>query len=294
MLCLGTMTFGTPVGEADAIRLTHWAIDEGVNFIDTANMYEGYARVAGSPGGVAEAILGKALSGRRSDVVLATKLGMKVGAAPEDSGTSPAAIRKQLDRSLARLKTDFVDIYYLHVPDLQTPLSDILGTLKEAIDAGKVRHYGVSNYSAVQLADLLAVADAGGLPRPVVHQPPYSLLKRDIEQDLLPLCRKEQIAVVPYQVLQGGLLTGKYHRGQPVPRDSRKAEQSGWVWDLSDDLFNRLETIEAEAKNKGRTLLEHALQSVLDQPTVASAVVGIKRAEQLAAMVLAVGQGPIT
>jgi aryl-alcohol dehydrogenase-like predicted oxidoreductase len=288
-ICLGTMTFGTPVAEADAIRLTRWAIDEGINFIDTANMYEGYTRVVGSPGGVAETILGKALAGRREQVVLATKVGMKVGPAPEDGGASPAAIRKQLDRSLARLATDFVDIYYLHCPDSKTPLGDTLGALAEAIRAGKIRYCGVSNFSAAQLGELLAVADAGGLPRPVIHQPPYSLLKREIEEDLLPLCRKERIAVAAYQVLQGGLLTGKYRRSQPPPTDSRAIEKAGWLWDLSDDLFDRLERLEAEALGKQRTLLEHALRWVLEQPAVVSAVVGVKRTEQLATLMRAAG-----
>ena len=253
-LCLGTMTFGTPVGESDAVRLTHWAIDQGINFIDTANIYEGYARVVGSAGGVAEVILGKALADRRDRIVLATKLGMKVGPAPEDAGASPAAICKQLDRSLARLATDCVDIYYLHAPDSQTPLTDILGALKEAMCAGKIRHYGVSNYSAAQLTDLLATADANCLPRPVVLQPPYSLLNRNIEQDLLPICRKEQIAVAPYQVLQGGLLTGKYRRGELPPTGSRKVEQSHWVWDFNDELFDRLERIEVEAIRIGESI----------------------------------------
>lgn len=289
-LCLGTMTFGTPVGEADAIRLIHWAIEHGINFIDTANMYEGYNRVVGSAGGVAEAILGKGLAGRREKVILATKVGMKVGTSPEDSGTSPAAIRKQLDRSLARLATGVVDIFYLHAPDPQVLLADVLGTLQELIVAGKIRHYGVSNYSAEQMRNLLAVADANGLPRPVIHQPPYSLLRRDVESDLLPLCAEQQIAVAPYQVLQGGLLTGKYQRGQPLPCDSRKAEHSGWVWDLNQELFDRLGQIQAEADAKGRTLLEHALRWTLEQPSVVSAVVGVKRIEQLATMLSVVAR----
>jgi aryl-alcohol dehydrogenase-like predicted oxidoreductase len=288
-LCLGTMTFGTPVDEADAVRLTHWAIDHGINFIDTANMYEGYARTIGSPGGVAEDILGKALAGRRQQVVLATKVGMVVGREPEDGGTSPTAIRKQLERSLQRMATEFVDIYYLHAPDPNTPLVDILGTLKELIDAGKIRHYGISNYSAQQTAELLAAADAHRLPRPVVHQPPYSLLCRDIEKDLLPLCQRERIAVVPYQVLQGGLLTGKYKRGQPLPDDSRRKEHPRWTWELNDELFDRLERLEQEAAERRRTLFKHALRWVLDQPAVVSAIVGVKRSEQLAAMTAAVG-----
>jgi aryl-alcohol dehydrogenase-like predicted oxidoreductase len=287
-LCLGTMTFGTPVGEADAVRLTHWAIEHGINFIDTANMYEGYARVVGSAGGVAEAILGKALANRRDRVVLATKVGMVVGQQAEDGGTSPAAIRTQLDRSLARLATSFVDIYYLHAPDPKVSLVDVVGALSELIEAGKIRHYGISNYSAAQTADLLAVADANRLPRPVIHQPPYSLLCRDIEKDLLPLCQREKIAVAPYQVLQGGLLTGKYKRGQPPPEDSRRKEHPRWTWEFTDELFDRLERLETEAAGSGRTLTEHALRWVLEQPAVVSAVVGVKRSEQLAAMIAGV------
>ena len=284
-LCLGTMTFGTPVGQPDAIKLTHWAVDHGINFIDTANMYEGYARRIGSAGGVAEEILGKALVDRRDRVVLATKLGMKVGKVPEDEGTSPTAIRKQLDKSLSRLSTGFVDIYYLHKPDPATPLADTLGALKEAITSGKIRYYGVSNYSAEQLAELLDVADKNHLPRPVIHQPPYSLLRRDVEQDLLPLCEKESIAVAPYQVLQGGLLTGKYRRGQEPPADSRKVEKENWVWDLNDGVFNQLEQLEEEARARGRSLIEHAILSILEKPAVVSAVLGAKRVDQMECLV---------
>ena len=290
-LCLGTMTFGTPVGEAEAIRLTHWAIDQGINFIDTANMYEGYTRRIGSAGGVAEQILGKALAGRRDRVVLATKLGMKVGSAPEDEGTSPAAIRKHLDNSLRRLATDFVDIYYLHRPDPTVPLADVLTALSEAITQGKIRHYGVSNYSAGQLAELLKTADQCHLPRPVIHQPPYSLLNRQIEADLLPLCQREAIAAAPYQVLQGGLLTGKYRRGQAPSSDSRKAEKQEWVWDLTDSLFDRLEEIENEARAKGRSMLQHALLSALEKPAVVSLVVGAKRIDQTESLMCAIGGG---
>lgn len=288
-ICLGTMTFGTPVGEADAIRLTHWAIDHGINFIDTANMYEGYARTVGSPGGVAESILGKALKDRRDRVVLATKVGMKVGSEAEDEGTSPAAIRKQLDASLQRLRTDFVDIYYLHRPDPKVRCEELLGALDDVIGQGKVRHYGVSNYSAEQLAELLETADKNALPRPVIHQPPYSLLKRDIEADLLPLCEREDIAVVPYQVLQGGLLTGKYRRGEPLPPGSRKTEKTEWVWELTDDLFSRLAAIGAEARAKGRTMTEHAIAACFEQPAVTSVVLGVKSIDQLRAGMDAVG-----
>ncbi len=281
-VCLGTMTFGTPVAEPEAIKLTHWAVEHGINFIDTANMYEGYARTAGSSGGVAEEILGKALSERRNKVVLATKLGNKVGTAPEDDGTSPAAIRKHLDVSLKRLNTDYIDIYYLHKPDVNnTPLEEIIGELAQAIKSGKIRYYGVSNYSAEQFSELLQVADKNNLPRPVIHQPQYSLLNTDIENDLLPLCAKEDIAVAPYRILQNGLLTGKYHRGEEAPADSRKAEMESWIGEFSDEIFDKLEQLEADAKEKGRTILQHTLLETIEKPAIVSLVMGVKRIDQL-------------
>ena len=285
--CLGTMTFGAPVGQTDAIKLTRWAIDHGINFIDTANMYEGYTRYLGSAGGVAEGFLGKALRRRREEVVLATKVGMKVGDGPEDEYTSPAAIRKHLDLSLKRLSTDFVDIYYLHKPDPNTPLGETLSALNEAINSGKTRHYGVSNYSADQLAELLKVADDNDLPRPIIHQPPYSLLERGVEKDLLPLCEKEGIGVAPYRILQSGLLTGKYRRGRQPPPNSRKAEKEEWMWNLTDELYDRLEKIEASAKAKGRTVIQHALVSVLENPAVVSVVIGVRSIDQLESLIAA-------
>jgi aryl-alcohol dehydrogenase-like predicted oxidoreductase len=287
-LCLGTMTFGTPVQEADAIQLTHHALDLGINFIDTANMYEGYARYVGSPGGVAEEILGKALKGKREQVVLATKAGMKIGPADDDQGASPAHIRREIDRSLKRMDTDYVDLYYMHKPDPNVPLAESAQTFHELIGTGKIRYWAVSNFSAAQLADLLSVCDQNGWHRPVAIQPAYSLLNRSIESDLLPLCVREQMAVIPYRVLEGGLLTGKYQRGQEAPEDSRQREKPEWTLPLNDENFDSLARIEAEAKSKGRSLMGHALQSLLEHPGVASLVVGVKRKEQLAALVEAI------
>ena len=288
-ICLGTMTFGAPVGEADAVKLVHYAYDRGINFIDTANMYEGYARFIGSSGGVSEEIVGKAVAGRRDEYIIATKVGMKVGEAPEDEWTSPAAIRKHLDLSLQRMGIDCLDIYYLHKADPHTPLVDTLGALDEVIKAGKVRYFGVSNYAAQQLSDLLQVADANGLPRPVIIQPGMSLLKQDVCVDLLPLCEKEQIAVAPYQVLQGGLLTGKYRGGAEIPADSRKAEKDAWVWELNDELFDKLETIESDAGEAGLTMTQYAIRWALEQPAVVSPIIGVKRASQIDDAVAAVG-----
>ncbi len=284
-ISLGTMTFGSPVGESDAIRLVHQSIDRGVNFIDTANMYEGYNRSLGSSGGIAEEILGKAIKGRRDHVIIATKLGMKVGPAPDDEFTSPAAIRKQLDLSLKRLMTEYVDLYYLHRPDPSTPIVEILIALSREIKAGRIKHYAISNYNVRQLRELLEVADTNKLPRPVAHQAPLSLLKSELVSDLLPLCAGEQIAVIPYQVLQGGLLTGKYRRKQPIPIDSRKAEKEAWVWPLNDALFDQLEALEKKAGQNGKSLMQYSINWVLEQPAVVSAIIGIKRIEQLEAAI---------
>jgi L-glyceraldehyde 3-phosphate reductase len=287
-LCLGTMTFGTPVREADAINLTHWAIDHGINFIDTANMYEGYTRTIGSAGGVSEQILGKALKGRRNQVVLATKVGMKIGPGDDDEGLSRKHVLREIDRSLKRLQCDFVDLYYMHKPDPNTPLAESVQAFDDLIDMGRIRHWAISNFSAEQISDLLQVCDENSWRRPVALQPPYSLLKPDIEEDILPLCQQEGIAVFPYQVLQGGLLTGKYRRDQALPADSRQVEKPEWTLELTDEVFGRLEQIEAEARAKRRSLMQHALLALLEQPPVVSLVVGAKRVDQLERLIAAV------
>lgn len=287
-LCLGTMTFGTPVGEPEAIRLVHQAIDLGVNFIDTANMYEGYTRYVGSPGGVAEAILGQALQGKRDRVVLATKVGMKIGPAADDQGLSRPHVLREIDRSLVRLKCDYVDLYFMHKPDPATPLAESAETFNDLVKSGKIRYWAVSNFSAEQVADLLHVCDENGWRRPVAVQPPYSLFKRDVEKDLLPLCQREQIGVIPYQVLQGGMLTGKYRRGETAPQGSRQAEKPEWTMPLTDDNFHLLEAMAAEAQAQGRSLLQHALLALLEQPGVISLIVGVKRPEQLIELTAAV------
>lgn len=286
---LGTMTYGSPVAFDDAVKLTRYALERGINLIDTANMYEGYNRYAGSAGGVAEEIVGQAIKTvSRGSVLVATKLGMKVGDGPEDQGTSAKAIDKQLTASLQRLGTDYVDLYYLHRPDDSVSYEEILRALQTQRDAGRIRYYGVSNYSAQQLAQLLAEADRLGLPRPVICQPPLSMLKRDALQALIPLCAKEQIAVTPYQIYQGGLLTGKYKRGMAAPEGSRAAEKPDWVAALDDALFDTLEEIEREAAARRMHMTQYALHWTLQQPGVVTAIVGVKNARQIDDAVAAV------
>ncbi len=281
-LCLGTMTFGRPVAEADAIRLTNLALDGyGINFVDTANMYEGYDRCAGSAGGVAEEIVGKAVAGRRNEYVIATKLGMKVGTAPEDDMTSPDAIRIQLRRSLKRLRCDHVDVYYLHRFDPVTPPEEIVRAMDAEVKAGLVRAWGVSNHTPAQLEKLLEAAKAENAAMPVICQPQMSLLCRDALGEMLPLCRENGLGVVPYQVLHGGYLTGKYtHSGQP-PEGSRMAEKPGWMKQMTDGDWAVVEDARREAGKAGISMTQYALRWALGQTGVVSALIGVKREEQI-------------
>ncbi len=287
-LCLGTMTFGTPVGEAAAVDIVHRALDLGINFIDTANMYEGYTRFMGSPGGLAEEYLGAALADCRDRAVLATKAGNPIGPDPQDQGLSRAHLLRECDRSLFRLRTDYVDLFYLHRPDPDTPIAASIAAVDELIRAGKVRHWGLSNFAADQTREVLSICDANGWPRPVVHQPPYSLLKRDIESDLLPLCREEDIGVVPYQVLQGGLLTGKYSDPSTPPEGSRAAEKPEWLPLLQElEIQRQLDDLSAAAAEQSLSLFDYTIQTTLAVPGITSIILGIKRSEQIAAAVQA-------
>jgi aryl-alcohol dehydrogenase-like predicted oxidoreductase len=279
-ICLGTMTFGSPVGEADAIKLVHEAIDLGINFIDTANAYEGYDRVLGSAGGVAESIIGKALKGRREQVVLATKACAPVGPSQLDRGLSAAHILREVDRSLLRMNVDYIDLYIIHWPDKHTPLQTTLAALDQVVRQGKVRCIGASNHSAAQLCEFLWLADKHGLPAMVSSQVPLSLLLRAYEHDFS-FCEQHGIGVTPYQSLQGGLLTGKYKRGQADPGDSRAAEKPGWVWPRDDVMYDKLEGMQELAAEIGVLPAQYALAWALSRPAISSLVVGAKRIDQV-------------
>ena len=281
-VCLGTMTFGSPVPEADAIRLVHYARNEhGINFVDTANMYEGYNRVAGSSGGVAEEILGKAVAGQRDRYILATKVGMKVGTAPEDENTSPLAIATQLRRSLKRMHTDYVDLYYLHRYDPDTEPHLIARAIGEELKAGTIRAWGVSNYTADQLKALLQAAKEENIVPPAMCQPALSMVNTGALADILPLCASEGIGVIPYQILQGGMLTGKYRRNQAVPAGSRLAEKPEWMKPFTDEVYNVNEHCAEKAAQQGITMTQYALRWTLEQPGVISSLIGVKREAQI-------------
>src|SRR5437660_9191046 len=224
-LCLGAMMFGD-WGNKDhdeSIRIIHAALDAGINFIDTADVYSR---------GESEEIVGKALQGRRDNVVLATKVHGSMGDDPNEFGNSRRWIVREVDNSLRRLGTDWIDLYQIHRPELDTDLDETLGALTDLVRAGKVRYIGSSTFPAPMIVEAQWVAERRGRERFVCEQPPYSILVRGVEADVLPTCRRYGMGVIPWSPLAGGWLTGRYRLGQDVPK-SRRAEMIPGRYDMS-------------------------------------------------------------
>lgn len=215
-ICLGTMMFGGPTPEAEAIQMIHAAQDRGVNFLDTANMYNA---------GESERVVGKAIADRRDRFVLATKGRQRVGDGPNDQGASRLHLMRELDASLKRLQVDHVDIYYTHAPDEATPIEETLRALDDMVRMGKVRYIACSNFRAWRVCEALWTSDVRNLNRFVCVQPLYNIVNRDIEVELLPLCREQGLGVVTYSPLARGILTGKYRPDEPPPEGTRAARR---------------------------------------------------------------------
>jgi aryl-alcohol dehydrogenase-like predicted oxidoreductase len=272
-LCLGTMTFGISVDEATARQIVDLAFDAGINFFDTA---DGYAS------GQSEVLLGKALQGRRREVVVATKFFNPMGPGPNDSGMSRVHIMNAIEDSLRRLQMDYVDIYYIHHVDTQTPLEEMLRALDDLVHQGKVRYIACSNYQAWRLCEALWVSDSHGLARFECYQPQYSLVVRDIEQELVPLCLHKGLGIIAWSPLAGGFLSGKYQPGQRLLAGTRSEEQ--WVWQpnfFAPNADETLATLFDVAQELGRTPAQVALRWVLEQPGVSAVITGVRTAEQL-------------
>jgi aryl-alcohol dehydrogenase-like predicted oxidoreductase len=239
-------------------------------------------------------ILGRILAGRRELVILASKVGIKVGDAPEDQGLSPAAIRKQIDASLKRLQTDYLDVYYLHQPDYTTPIDQSLATLNELVLAGKVRCVAVSNYASWQVCQMLWLAEKNGWQPIVAVQPMYNLLARRIEQELIPCCRDYNIAVVPYNPLAGGLLSGKHQPAAPIAgtRFDRMPFYRDRYW--HPENFAAVERLKQIARDTNRSLVELAIGWVLQQPGITSAILGVSRLEHLQSALKVLELGPLS
>lgn len=269
----GTMTFGGQTDEATAVRMIDRCFDAGINFFDTANIYNQ---------GKAEAMLGRLLHRRRDHVILASKVRGKLGDGPDDAGLSRAAIHKAIDLTLRRLETDYVDVYYLHQPDYDVPIEETLAAMDELVRAGKVRYPAVSNYAAWQVAEIHCLAKRKGYKPPQLSQPMYNLLARAIEDEYLPFCKKFGVAVVPYNPLAGGLLTGK-HAQSRKPLAGTRFDGNPMYLDRywHEDDFAAVEELQEIARQAGKTLVELALQWLLSQEAVDSVILGASRLEQL-------------
>lgn len=278
-LCFGAMTFGSQVNEADAHRILDFWLDRGQTFIDTANVYNA---------GASEEIVGRWLKGRpRDSVILATKVRGKMGDGPLDSGLSRAAIFKQIDDSLKRLQTDYVDLYYLHMPDPAVPVEESLDALEELRKAGKIRQPAASNYAAWQMVELRWIAEQRGLAPVPVAQPMYNLLARGIEQEYLPMCKRFGIASVVYNPLAGGLLTGKHH-AKPVGGSRFDGNQMYLDRYWHPAMFDAVEKL----RTLDRPLVSLALNWLIHHTSVDSIILGASRLEQLDANLAALDDGP--
>ncbi|HEY1341953.1 MAG TPA: aldo/keto reductase [Bryobacteraceae bacterium] len=267
---IGCNNFGWRIDEAASKKVVDAAIDAGINFFDTADIYDK---------GRSEECLGRALGARRKDVVIATKFGMKFD--DQREGARPAYVEQSAEDSLRRLGTDCIDLFQLHQPDPKTPVGDTLEALDRLVRAGKVREIGCSNFSAEQLREA-ASAVKGGAARFVSVQNQYSLLHRDPEKDVIPECVRQGLAFIPYFPLANGLLTGKYRRGQPPPAGSRGASGFGPKV-FTEANLELVEKWTQFAEARGHTMLELAISWLLSQPTVASVIAGATSPEQVRA-----------
>ncbi len=290
VLSFGTGTFGGK-GEfferwgasdvAEASRLIDVCMDAGVNFFDTANIYSR---------GASEEVLGGALKGRRDQALISTKASFTMGDGPNDKGSSRWHVLREVEASLKRLQTDYIDVYFMHGFDALTPIEEILSTLDTLITSGKVRYIGCSNYSGWHLMKALATSEKYGLNRFVVYQGYYSLIGRDYEHELMPLAVDQGVGTMVWSPLGWGRLTGKISRDNP-PKEGRIA-QGGEVGGPpvdTDHLYNVVDVLQAIAGETGKTVSQVALNWLLSRPTVCNLVVGARNEEQLKQNLGAVG-----
>ena len=280
-LCFGAMTFGGKgywkyVGELeqkDANELVSLALDGGITFFDTADVYSE---------GLAEEMLGKALGSRRKDIILATKVRGRTGPGPNDVGLSRLHIIENCNASLKRLGTDYIDLYQVHSFDPFTPLEETLRALDDLVRDGKVRYIGASNYAGWHLMKALSISEKQNLEKFVTLQAFYSLIARDLENELVPLCLDQKLGILPWSPLGGGFLTGKYRRGKPRPEKARRTDTTGQFLQFDEERgFDIVDELEKIANNHNATITQTALNYLLRKPGVSSVIIGAKSKEQL-------------
>ncbi len=282
-ICLGAMTFGRQTGEAEARRMLETCLESGVNFVDTANVYTA---------GVSEEITGRLLRGRRKDVVLASKTGSRPAGA-----TGPLLTRAQVvaeaEKSLQRLQTDYLDLYYLHQPDYETPIEETLEAMDALVRAGKVRYPATSNYSSWQVVEMLNIAREKGYQPAWIAQHMYNLLARRIEPEFLPMAKRYGVSVIAYNPLAGGLLTGKHVRGEPTvgTRFEENKQYQERYWHGTN--FDAVETLITAAWKCGKTLVEFSLAWLLHHTPADVVILGASRLEHLEQNLAASESGPL-
>ena len=281
-ICFGAMTFGgrgywKAIGELeqkDANELVNLALEGGINFFDTADVYSE---------GLAEEMLGKALGSRRKNIILATKVRGRTGAGPNDVGLSRHHIIENCNASLKRLGTDYIDLYQIHSFDPYTPQEETLRALDDLVRAGKVRYIGVSNHTGWQLMKALAISDKQNLEKFITLQAYYSLISRDLENELMPLCLDQKLGILPWSPLGGGFLTGKYRRGKERPNNARRTDPENQFLQFDEEKgFDIVDELDRIAKNHDATIAQAALNYLLRKPGVSSVIIGAKTKEQLA------------
>lgn len=275
---LGGNNFGARIDEETAINIINHALEIGVNFIDTAEVYGQ---------GQSEELVGKALKGKRSQVIIATKFAYYI-IKPDQQGGSRSYIMKAVDASLKRLQIDYIDLYYMHSPDPETPILETLRTLDDLVRAGKVRYIGCSNFAAWQLSDALWTSRHHNLEPFIAVQSRYNLLDRSVERELIPCCQSHGTGVIPWGPLAGGFLTGKYRRGQAAPAGVRLSTPQRVYSDvITDENYDKLAKLEAFAQERGHAVEELAIAWLLSHPWLGSVIAGAMSKEQLSANVAA-------
>ena len=282
VLSFGTGTFGGgneffkawgSSDVAEATRLVDFCLEAGVNLFDTADVYSN---------GLSEEILGKAVAGRRAEVLISTKATFRMGGGPNDLGSSRHHLIRSCEASLRRLGTDYIDIYHLHGFDAQTPIEETLQTLDQMVRSGKVRYIACSNFSGWHLMKSLAISERYGWARYVAHQAYYSLIGRDFEWELMPLALDQKVGTIVWSPLGWGRLTGKIRRGHPLPPDSRLHKTAALGPPVADEyLYRVMDALDAVAKETGKSVPDIALNWLLQRPTVVSVIIGARNEVQL-------------
>lgn len=273
-LCLGTMNFGGPTAEADSIRIIHQALDAGINFLDSANVYNR---------GESERVVGKALAGdRRAKVVLATKAHFPQSDDPNDRGNSRRHLLQAVEDSLRRLNTEWIDLFQIHRPVFDVPQQETLRALDDLVRGGKVRYIGCSTFPAWMVMEALAISERHGLARYVTEQPPYNLLDRRIENELIPLAQRHGLGILPWSPLGMGMLAGRYERADKHPLDSRATRVGSYAADrISEGGIAASRQLADLALTRGLTASQLALLWVKDQPAVTAPIIGPRTEAQL-------------